>query len=306
MNENNKIDNNTISENNLKRYLISSKMFKNNLKLIQSYELYKNEENKKSLNNNKINNNNSINNNDNNDNNNNSMQNLKEILDLYKTYSNDFTFYTNHSKQMKKLKKFENSNNNSSKIVNLDHIEYKPYNKIIYKQSPAYYPKYLKTLTEETKKLKNKKNDDNPFLPKLIFHPKPTLQKYNKSLLFIDNKNLNINDEIENVNQNFFLSNRYLSHRNDNKKNVEFFQTEIETRTNTEENKKNINNNYNNTTNSMEENSNTMKFLEKKTYYKCLKNVHFSFKNPVERAKHLKFIRKFAEINLINKLKLYN
>ena len=56
----------------------------------------------------------------------------------------------------------------------------------------------------------------------------------------------------------------------------------------------------------MEENSNTMKFLEKKTYYKCLKNVHFSFKNPVERAKHLKFIRKFAEINLINKLKLYN
>jgi hypothetical protein len=39
MNENNKIDNNTISENNLKRYLISSKMFKNNLKLIQSYEL---------------------------------------------------------------------------------------------------------------------------------------------------------------------------------------------------------------------------------------------------------------------------
>jgi hypothetical protein len=306
MNENNKIDNNTISENNLKRYLISSKMFKNNLKLIQSYELYKNEENKKSLNNNKINNNNSINNNDNNDNNNNSMQNLKEILDLYKTYSNDFTFYTNHSKQMKKLKKFENSNNNSSKIVNLDHIEYKPYNKIIYKQSPAYYPKYLKTLTEENKKLKNKKNEDNPFLPKLIFHPKPTLQKYNKSLLFIDNKNLNINDEIENVNQNFFLSNRYLSHRNDNKKNVEFFQTEIETRTNTEENKKNINNNYNNTTNSMEENSNTMKFLEKKTYYKCLKNVHFSFKNPVERAKHLKFIRKFAEINLINKLKLYN
>ena len=306
MNENNKIDNNTISENNLKRYLISSKMFKNNLKLIQSYELYKNEENKKSLNNNKINNNNSINNNDNNDNNNNSMQNLKEILDLYKTYSNDFTFYTNHSKQMKKLKKFENSNNNSSKIVNLDHIEYKPYNKIIYKQSPAYYPKYLKTLTEENKKLKNKKNEDNPFLPKLIFHPKPTLQKYNKSLLFIDNKNLNINDEIENVNQNFFLSNRYLSHRNDNKKNVEFFQTEIETRTNTEENKNNINNNYNNTTNSMEENSNTMKFLEKKTYYKCLKNVHFSFKNPVERAKHLKFIRKFAEINLINKLKLYN
>ncbi len=302
MNENNKIDNNTISENNLKRYLISSKMFKNNLKLIQSYELYKNEENKKSLNNNKINNNNT-NISDNNDNNNNSMQNLKEILDLYKTYSNDFTFYTNHSKQMKKLKKFENSNNNSSKIVNLDHIEYKPYNKIIYKQSPAYYPKYLKTLTEENKKLKIKKNDDNPFLPKLIFHPKPTLQKYNKSLLFIDNKNLNINDEIENVNQNFFLSNRYLSHRNDNKKNVEFFQTEIETRTNTEENKKNINNN---TTNSMEENSNTMKFLEKKTYYKCLKNVHFSFKNPVERAKHLKFIRKFAEINLINKLKLYN
>ena len=207
---------------------------------------------------------------------------------------------------MKKLKKFENSNNNSSKIVNLDHIEYKPYNKIIYKQSPAYYPKYLKTLTEENKKLKIKKNEDNPFLPKLIFHPKPTLQKYNKSLLFIDNKNLNINDEIENVNQNFFLSNRYLSHRNDNKKNVEFFQTEIETRTNTEENKNNINNNYNNTTNSMEENSNTMKFLEKKTYYKCLKNVHFSFKNPVERAKHLKFIRKFAEINLINKLKLYN
>jgi hypothetical protein len=240
------------------------------------------------------------------DNNNNSTQNLKDILDLYKTYSNDFTFYTNHSKQMKKLKKFENSNNNSSKIVNLDHIEYKPYNKIIYKQSPAYYPKYLKTLTEENKILKNKKNDDNPFLPKLIFHPKPTLQKYNKSLLFIDNKNLNINDEIENVNQNFFLSNRYLSHRNDNKKNVEFFQTEIETRTNTEENKNNINNNYNNTTNSMEENSNTMKFLEKKTYYKCLKNVHFSFKNPVERAKHLKFIRKFAEINLINKLKLYN
>ena len=304
MNENNKFDNNTISENNLKRYLINSKMFKNNLKLIQSYELYKNEENKKSLNNNKINNNN-IDITDNNNNNNNSTQNLKDILDLYKTYSNDFTFYTNHSKQMKKLKKFENSNNNSSKIVNLDHIEYKPYNKIIYKQSPAYYPKYLKTLTEENKKLKNKKNEDNPFLPKLIFHPKPTLKKYNKSLLFIDNKNLNINDEIENVNQNFFLSNRYLSHRNDNKKNIEFFQTEIETRTNTEENNKNNFNNFNNTTNSID-NSNTMKFLEKKTYYKCLKNVHFSFKNPVERAKHLKFIENFAEINLINKLKLFN
>ena len=302
MNENNKIDNNTISENNLKRYLINSKMFKNNLKLIQSYELYKNEENKKSLNNNKINNNN-IDITDNNNNNNNSTQNLKDILDLYKTYSNDFTFYTNHSKQMKKLKKFENSNNNSSKIVNLDHIEYKPYIKIIYKQSPAYYPKYLKTLTEE-KKLKIN-NDNNPFLPKLIFHPKPTLKKYNKSLLFIDNKNLNINDEIENVNQNFFLSNRYLSHRNDNKKNIEFFQTEIETRTNTEENNKNNINNFNNTTNSID-NSNTMKFLEKKTIYKCLKNVHFSFKNPVERAKHLKLIENFAEINLINKLKLYN
>ena len=302
MNENNKIDNNTISENNLKRYLINSKMFKNNLKLIQSYELYKNEENKRSLNNNKINNNN-IDITDNNNNNNNSTQNLKDILDLYKTYSNDFTFYTNHSKQMKKLKKFENSNNNSSKIVNLDHIEYKPYTKIIYKQSPAYYPKYLKTLTEE-KKLKIN-NDNNPFLPKLIFHPKPTLKKYNKSLLFIDNKNLNINDEIENVNQNFFLSNRYLSHRNDNKKNIEFFQTEIETRTNTEENNKNNINNFNNTTNSID-NSNTMKFLEKKTIYKYLKNVHFSFKNPVERAKHLKFIENFAEINLINKLKLYN
>ena len=304
MNENNKIDNNTISENNLKRYLINSKMFKNNLKLIQSYELYKNEENKKSLNNNKINNNNSINNNDNNDNNNNSMQNLKEILDLYKTYSNDFNFYTNHSKQLKKLKKFENSNKNRTNIINLDHIEYKPINKNIYKQSPANYPKYLKTLTEE-KKLKDKK-ENNPFLPKLIFHPKPTLKKYKKSLLFIDNKYLNINDEIENVNQNFFLSNRYLSHRSDNKKKVEFFQTEIETRTNTEENIKNNNKNNNNTINSSEENPKTMQFLEKKTFYKSLKNPHFSFKNPVERAKHLKFITKFAEINLINKLKLYD
>jgi hypothetical protein len=273
----------------------------------------------KNINNNNNNNNNNSNSNENNNNNLFSFSNLKDILDLYKTYSNDYNFYTNHQKQLK-LKKFENTKFSGEKILYLDHVEYKPFSKILYKQSPPNYPKYLKTLTEKKNKL-NKIVDD-PFLPKLIFHPKPKLKKFNKSLLFIDNKNLNINYEIENVNQNFFLSNRYLSHRNNNNNNNNnnnklygIFQTEIETRTNTEENNKNNNNNNNNenyinNNNNENENENdddnTMKFLEKKTYYKSLKNPKFNFKNPVERAKHLKFITKFAEINLINKLKLYN
>ena len=106
------------------------------------------------------------------------------------------------------------------------------------------------------------------------------IKKSNQSLLFIKDKELNIDNEIENLNCSNYITNHSIRSNN-----------EI-----------NLNNNL---MHSDDKRNLETQFLEKRVTFGNFNNVRFNFKNPVQKAKVYNLLENFNEMSSIHRLKYY-
>ena len=233
-----------------------------------------------------------------------SLDNFDKTLKYYFPITNkteDNNYYTFHGKTMSKLKKFGKVDGNKTFLIN----------KITYNKNRKNYnninlPKV--NLLHDSKNYKIislNKNSKNKFENKRYMGPKTKpkreknyfpsfnylnpemkedyfslIKKSNQSLLFIKDKELDIDNEIENLNCSNYITNHSI-------------------RSNKE-----INSN-NNLIYSDDKRNLETQFLEKRVTFGNFKNVHFYFKNPVQKAKAHNLLENFNRISSIHRLKYY-
>ena len=233
-----------------------------------------------------------------------SLDNFDKTLKYYFPITNkteDNNYYTFHGKTMSKLKKFGKVDGNKTFLIN----------KITYNKNRKNYnninlPKV--NLLHDSKNYKIislNKNSKNKFENKRYMGPKTKpkreknyfpsfnylnpemkedyfslIKKSNQSLLFIKDKELDIDNEIENLNCSNYITNHSIRSNNEINSNNNLIYSD---------DKRNL----------------ETQFLEKRVTFGNFKNVHFYFKNPVQKAKVHNLLENFNRISSIHRLKYY-
>ncbi len=233
-----------------------------------------------------------------------SLDNFDKTLKYYFPITNkteDNNYYTFHGKTMSKLKKFGKVDGNKTFLIN----------KITYNKNRKNYnninlPKV--NLLHDSKNYKIislNKNSKNKFENKRYMGPKTKpkreknyfpsfnylnpemkedyfslIKKSNQSLLFIKDKELDIDNEIENLNCSNYITNHSIRSNNEINSNNNLIYSD---------DKRNL----------------ETQFLEKRVTFGNFKNVHFYFKNPVQKAKVHNLLENFNRMSSIHRLKYY-
>ena len=233
-----------------------------------------------------------------------SLDNFDKTLKYYFPITNkteDNNYYTFHGKTMSKLKKFGKVDGNKTFLIN----------KITYNKNRKNYnninlPKV--NLLHDSKNYKIislNKNSKNKFENKRYMGPKTKpkreknyfpsfnylnpemkedyfslIKKSNQSLLFIKDKELDIDNEIENLNCSNYITNHSIRSNNEINSNNNLIYSD---------DKRNL----------------ETQFLEKRVTFGNFKNVHFYFKNPVQKAKVHNLLENFNKMSSIHRLKYY-
>jgi hypothetical protein len=228
-----------------------------------------------------------------------SLDNFDKTLKYYFPITNkteDNNYYTFHGKTMSKLKKFGKVDGNKTFLIN----------KITYNKNR----KNLNNITLPKVNLFNgsislNKNPKNKFENKRYMGPKTKpqkeknyfpsfyylnpemkedyyslIKKSNQSLLFIKDKELDIDNEIENLNCSNYITNHSIRSNNEINSNNNLIYSD---------DKRNL----------------ETQFLEKRITFGNFKNVRFYFKNPVQKAKVHNLLENFNIMSSIHRLKYY-
>ena len=234
-----------------------------------------------------------------------SMDNFDKTLKYYFPITNkteDNNYYTFHGKTMSKLRKFGKVDGNKTFIINkITYYKNRKNlnNNIILPRVKLFHdPKKLKTISlnknpnnrYEFKRYmgpKTKPKKEKNYFPSFYYlNPEmkedyfSLIKKSNQSLLFIKDKELNIDNEIENLNCSNYITNHSIRSNN-----------EI-----------NLNNNL---MHSDDKRNLETQFLEKRVTFGNFNNVRFNFKNPVQKAKVYNLLENFNEMSSIHRLKYY-
>ena len=233
-----------------------------------------------------------------------SLDNFDKTLKYYFPITNkteDNNYYTFHGKTMSKLKKFGKVDGNKTFLINkitynknrknLNNITLpkvnlfngsKKYNTISLNKNPKNKFENKRYMGPKTKPQKEKNyfpsfNYLNPEMKEDYFS---LIKKSNQSLLFIKDKELDIDNEIENLNCSNYITNHSIRSNNEINSNNNLIYSD---------DKRNL----------------ETQFLEKRVTFGNFKNVHFYFKNPVQKAKVHNLLENFNRISSIHRLKYY-
>ena len=229
----------------------------------------------------------------------------------------DNNFYINHKKTMTKLKKFiKHSRNHTLNLNNLNYNINKSNYPIIKRRNinsqtidlinkpfiNKYFPNNSHRLKNDRFKYKKDKklksiNDEikeNLFPSFNFLNPKnkelyyKLINKNKKSILNSNNKDLDIENEIINVKNTNYITNKMIT---EGKK--DFFQTNI-----------NYDYNLNNNNNVLKEKNRIFEipFYKKITKFKTLNQFKYKISNPVERCRVKEFFKDFDTIKTINRM----
>ena len=233
-----------------------------------------------------------------------SLDNFDKTLKYYFPITNkteDNNYYTFHGKTMSKLRKFgkvdgnktflinkitynknrKNYNNINLPKVNLLH-DSKNYKIISLNKNPKNKFENKRYLGPKTKPKREKNyfpsfNYLNPEMKEDYFS---LIKKSNQSLLFIKDKELDIDNEIENLNCSNYITNHSIRSNNEINSNNNLIYSD---------DKRNL----------------ETQFLEKRITFGNFKNVRFYFKNPVQKAKVHNLLENFNTMSSIHRLKYY-
>ena len=233
-----------------------------------------------------------------------SLDNFDKTLKYYFPITNkteDNNYYTFHGKTMSKLKKFGKVDGNKTFLINK--ITYnknrKNYNNINLPKVNLFHDSKNYKIISLNKNSKNKfenkrymgpktkpKREKNYFPSFNYLNPEmkedyfSLIKKSNQSLLFIKDKELDIDNEIENLNCSNYITNRSIKSNNEINSNNNLMYSD---------DKRNL----------------ETQFLEKRVTFGNFKNVHFYFKNPVQKAKVHNLLENFNRMSSIHRLKYY-
>ena len=233
-----------------------------------------------------------------------SLDNFDKTLKYYFPITNkteDNNYYTFHGKTMSKLKKFGKVDGNKTFLINK--ITYnknrKNYNNINLPKVNLFHDSKNYKIISLNKNSKNKfenkrymgpktkpKREKNYFPSFNYLNPEmkedyfSLIKKSNQSLLFIKDKELDIDNEIENLNCSNYITNHSIRSNNEINSNNNLIYSD---------DKRNL----------------ETQFLEKRVTFGNFKNVHFYFKNPVQKAKVHNLLENFNRMSSIHRLKYY-
>ena len=233
-----------------------------------------------------------------------SLDNFDKTLKYYFPITNkteDNNYYTFHGKTMSKLKKFGKVDGNKTFLINK--ITYnknrKNYNNINLPKVNLFHDSKNYKIISLNKNSKNKfenkrymgpktkpKREKNYFPSFNYLNPEmkedyfSLIKKSNQSLLFIKDKELDIDNEIENLNCSNYITKHSIRSNNEMNSNNNLIYSD---------DKRNL----------------ETQFLEKRVTFGNFKNVHFYFKNPVQKAKVHNLLENFNRMSSIHRLKYY-
>ncbi len=233
-----------------------------------------------------------------------SFDNFHKTLKYYFPITNkteDNNYYTFHGNTMSKLRKFGKVEGNKTCLINkitynknrknLNNITLpkvnlfngsKKYNTISLNKNPKNKFENKRYMGPKTKPQKEK----NYFPSFYYLNPEmkedyySLIKKSNQSLLFIKDKELDIDNEIENLNCSNYITNRSIKSNNEINSNNNLMYSD---------DKRNL----------------ETQFLEKRITFGNFKNVRFYFKNPVQKAKVHNLLENFNIMSSIHRLKYY-
>lgn len=213
-----------------------------------------------------------------------------------RTYDNNF--YTNHGKTMSKFTKFEH--NKKNKIFEINKISYAKnlkLNRFSFPKIKNIISNFKLTCSNKSKFNENKrymgpktkpKKEKNLFPlfdylnPELKDDYYSLIKKENRSLLFIKDNHLNVDDEIEKLNCSNYITDNLIKGKKDNKERLILSYDDYK------------------------ETITDLPFLEKKITYGALSSVRFKFKNPVHKAKVYNLLNNINQMSSIHRLKIIN
>ena len=212
--------------------------------------------------------------------------------------TSEHNFYINHEKTMVKLNKSQGKKTNKTYIINnlIYHKRNKSDNIINgINDIKTHYnkPINLKSISNSlsNERYKNNKNEKEEFFPSFNYlNPeikesyKSLINKTKTSLLFMKDKDLNIDSEIANLNGTNYITDRVFKTKSYNSNDNKIFSYES--------NNKKL--------------DLDLPFIEKQTIYKGLNNIRLKYPNPVFKSKIESFLNDFHKIINLYKTSIKN
>ena len=212
--------------------------------------------------------------------------------------TSEHNFYINHEKTMVKLNKSQGKKTNKTYIINnlIYHKRNKSDNIINgINDIKTYYnkPINLKSISNSlsNERYKNNKNEKEEFFPSFNYlNPeikesyKSLIDKTKTSLLFMKDKDLNIDNEIANLNATNYITDRVFISKRYNSNDNKIFSYES-----------------NNKKFDLD-----LPFIEKQTIYKGLNNIRLKYPNPVYKSRIENFLNDFHKMINLYKTNIKN
>ena len=212
--------------------------------------------------------------------------------------TSEHNFYINHEKTMVKLNKSQGKKTNKTYIINnlIYHKRNKSDNIINgINDIKTHYnkPINLKSISNSlsNERYKNNKNEKEEFFPSFNYlNPeikesyKSLIDKTKTSLLFMKDKDLNIDNEIANLNATNYITDRVFISKRYNSNDNKIFSYES--------NNKKI--------------DLDLPFIEKQTIYKGLNNIRLKYPNPVYKSRIENFLNDFHKMINLYKTNIKN
>ena len=212
--------------------------------------------------------------------------------------TSEHNFYINHEKTMVKLNKSQGKKTNKTYIINnlIYHKRNKSDNIINgINDIKTHYnkPINLKSISNSlsNERYKNNKNEKEEFFPSFNYlNPeikesyKSLIDKTKTSLLFMKDKDLNIDNEIANLNATNYITDRVFISKRYNSNDNKIFSYES--------NNKKL--------------DLDLPFIEKQTIYKGLNNIRLKYPNPVYKSRIENFLNDFHKMINLYKTNIKN
>jgi hypothetical protein len=212
--------------------------------------------------------------------------------------TSEHNFYINHEKTMVKLNKSQGKKTNKTYIINnlIYHKRNKSDNIINgINDIKTHYnkPINLKSISNSlsNERYKNNKNEKEEFFPSFNYlNPeikesyKSLIDKTKTSLLFMKDKDLNIDNEIANLNATNYITDRVFISKRYNSNDNKIFSYES-----------------NNKKFDLD-----LPFIEKQTIYKGLNNIRLKYPNPVYKSRIENFLNDFHKMINLYKTNIKN
>ncbi len=227
-------------------------------------------------------------------NNNNEKINFNNIFDNPLSRNNfpltnntsEHNYYINYSKTMAKMNKSQSKIKKNTYYIN--NLIYKRNNSDSRRsRNKNLNPINLKLIYSFKNKKERFNKSKNHFFPSLNYLDPEIKKSYEslvnktkKSLLFMEEKDLNIDSQIENLDKTKYITNKTFCNKRYNSTCQQIYSYDSNKRQN-----------YN------------LPFLENKTIYKGLNNLKIKFSNPIDKARIKSLLTNFHQLIKINKFK---